>query len=495
MSKTCAIIGSGIAGLASAIRLASKGYSVDVYEKNNYAGGKIKELRKNGYRFDMGPSVFMLPKLIDELFEICNKNPRDYYSYVPLDISFKYFFEDGTSINAFSDVEKFSNEIELKTIDSKEDFEKYRRDIETKYNITNEVFIENSLHIFKNFLNWETVYGILNFHKIDAFKSMNSGNKLFFKDYRLIQLLNNYATYVGANPFVAPATLNVIQHLEINLGTFLPEKGIYSIVSSLVKLAEEIGVRFHYNTMVNEIIIETEQSNIKDKKAIGIKTNLAEFIKYDRIISNMDIYYTYTKLLPKEKSPKNILNQAKSSSVIAFCWGVSKTYDILETHNMLFAADDDEEYKAIFDEKSVSKDPSIYISISSKKIKEDAPSGCENWFVFITVPNDTGQNWDEIVKKSRKNIFVKINRLLNTDIEKHIKFEELLTPPMIKENYCSQLGAIYGNSSDNTFASFFRHSNFSKQIRGLYFVGGSVHPGAGIPMCLNSAKIMDKIFS
>lgn len=495
MKKSCAIIGSGIAGLAAAIRIAAKGYAVDVYETNSYPGGKLKEFRKNGYRFDMGPSVFTLPQLIDELFEICHKNPRDYFSYSRLETPFRYFYEDGKVINAFADVNKFGEEIEKKTIDTKLAFDKYRKDIETKYRITNEVFIENSLHIFSNFLNRRTAYGVFNFHKIDAFKSMNDGNKQFFKDPKLIQLLNNYANYVGSNPFVAPATLNVIQHLEINLGTYLPDNGMYSIITALVKLAEEMGVKFQYNTSVEEIVTAPQEGKSANKKVIGIKTKNTEIIKYDRVISNMDIFYTYKKLLPKEKSPERILNQPKSSSLIAFFWGVKNTYEALNTHNMLFSANDKEEFKSVFENNTVSDDPSIYIYVSSKHVKNDAPKNCENWFLFVTVPNDQGQNWDELVKKTRVNVVKKINRMLHTDIEKHIEFEEVLTPPIIKESYSTPFGAIYGNSSHNKFAAFFRHSNFSKNVNGLYFVGGSVHPGAGIPLCLNSAKIMDKVFS
>lgn len=491
MKKSCAIIGSGIAGIASAIRIAAKGYKVDVYETNSIPGGKLNEFRKNGYRFDMGPSVFTLPQLIDELFIICGKNPRNYITYTHLTTPFKYFYEDGTVINAYSDVEKFGDEIELKTKDTKNAFRRYLKDIETKYKITNEVFIENSLHIVKNFLNKRTAYGVLNFHKIDAFKSMNDGNKSFFKDRKVVQMLNNYANYVGSNPFVAPATLNVIQHLEINLGTYLPDKGMYSIISALVKLAEEMGVTFYYNTTVEEIITSSDS---KKKKVVGVKTKQSELIKYDKVVSNMDIYYTFKKLLPKEKAPEHILNQPKSSSLIAFFWGVKSIHEKLNTHNMLFSADDEREFKTVFENNTLSDDPSIYIYVSSKHVKDDAPVGCENWFLFVTVPNDQGQNWDDLVVKARKSIVGKINRILDTDIEKDIEFEEVLTPSKIKENYSTPFGAIYGNSSHNKFAAFFRHSNFSKKVDGLYFVGGSVHPGAGIPLCLNSAKIMDKTF-
>ncbi len=174
----CVVIGSGIAGLASAIRLKSKGYNVTVFEANNYAGGKLKELQKDGYRFDIGPTVLTQPHLIDELFELHGKNPRDYFSYTKLNNHFKYFFEDGTRINAYSDTKLFEKEIEEHTSDSKDSFRNYLKDIKTKYDITKEVFIENSLHIPSNYFNKHFAYGILNFHKIDAFKTMNQKNKI-----------------------------------------------------------------------------------------------------------------------------------------------------------------------------------------------------------------------------------------------------------------------------------------------------------------------------
>jgi phytoene desaturase len=487
MKKNCAVIGSGIAGLAAAIRLAAKGHTVDVYEINNYPGGKIKEQYAKGYRFDMGPSVFMLPALVDELFELCGKNPRDYFTYTPIETSFKYFFEDGSVINAYADIELFAKEIELKTNHSKEVFYAYLKNIETKYNITKDVFIENSLHVFGNFFTKETAYGIANFGKIDSFKTMNEANNAFFKDPRLVQLFNNYATYIGSNPFTAPATLNMIQHLEINTGTYLPNKGIYAIVTSLVKLAEEMGIKFIYNTRVDEIVIQ-------NKQVTGIKIK-NDTIEYDRVVSNMDIYYTYKKLLPAEKFSKRIIEQPKSTSLICFYWGINKKHTELEIHNMLFAVNEKEEYEAVFERKTISEDPSIYIFITSKSIKEDAPADCENWFVLVTAPNDTGQDWDVIFKKTRQNVIKKINRMLKTEIEKYIDFEDSLTPVKIKNNYSSAFGAVYGNSSNSKFAAFLRHPNFSKKIKGLYFVGGTVHPGAGIPMCLNSAKIMDKVFS
>jgi len=486
MLKTCAVIGSGIGGLAAAIRLAAKGLKVDVFETNDYPGGKLRESYSAGFRFDTGPSVFTMPHLIDELFILSGKNPREYYNYCRLETAFNYFFEDGTCIHLFSDVDRLARELEEKTTDTKEDFFRFLHDVEEKFNIINEVFIENSLHLVRNYFTRRVAVGLANIRKIDAFKSMEEGNKKFFKDPRVIQLFNNYALYVGSNPLVAPATLNLIPHLVVNNGTFVAEHGMYAIVKALVKLAEDLGVTFHYSAFVDEIVMEKN-------RAAGIRCR-EELIKYDRVVSNMDVYYTYEKLLPGIKKPTRLLRQPKSSSVIAFYWGVQGTHDQLGVHNMLFTGNEREEYKAVFDKMTVCDDPSIYICITSKRVTTDAPEGCENWFVLVTAPNDQGQDWEEIVKRTRRNVLMKIHRILSVSLEGKILTEETMTPPDVRSRYWSAFGAVFGNSSNSRLSAFLRHPNFSRQVKGLYFVGGSVHPGAGIPMCLNSAKIMDKIF-
>jgi phytoene desaturase len=429
--------------------------------------------------------VFTMPELVDELFTLCGRNPRDYFTYSRLEMNFKYFFEDGTCINAYADVDKFARELVEKSKDPEESFRRYCKDIEKKFNITNEVFIENSLHVFKNYLTSAVLYGVLNFHRIDAFISMNKGNRKFFKDPNLVQLFDYYASYVGSNPLVAPATLNLISHLVINKGAYVPDKGMYSLVQAMVKLAEEMNVKFHYNSPVREILV-------RDHKAVGIRLDKEEKY-YDTVVSNMDIYYTYHKLLPGQQQPKLTLDQPKSSSIIGFYWGVKGQHSNMEFHNMLFAANEQKEYNAVFDEHTISDDPSLYICVTSKHVKSDAPQGCENWFVIVTAPYEQGQNWDDLVASSRKKIYEKVKRMLGIDVEKLIECEEVLTPPMIEQKYLSAFGAVFGNSSNGKFAAFLRHPNFSRKIKNLYFVGGSVHPGSGIPMCLNSAKIMDKV--
>ncbi|MEO6488923.1 MAG: 1-hydroxycarotenoid 3,4-desaturase CrtD [Ferruginibacter sp.] len=480
-SKKAIIIGAGVSGIAAAIRMRNKGYQVSVYEANSFPGGKCSTETDKGYRFDMGPSVFTMPQYVDELFELCGKDPRQYFNYIPLDPVYKYFFEDGSTLDAYHGKEKFAEQLSAKTKDNKADIIKYLDKTEVIYSLTEEVFLKNSLHKLKNFFTRSMLRGILNFGKIGAFDTMNEANQNAFKDPRLVQLFNRYSTYNGSSPYLCPATLNVIAHVEIVKGAFYPNGGMFSITSSLVKLAKEIGVQFNFSTAVREIIIE-------NKKAVAIRTD-KETIIADVVISNMDVYNSYKKLMPHVKKPGRTLGQPKSSSGIIFYWGIRQEFNQLGLHNILFSENYEEEFSSIFSKKTVYHDPTIYLNITSKHTPSDAPAGCENWFSFINVPNNSGQDWDRLIAESRENMIKKINRVLKTDIRPFIESEMVFDPRVIENRTSSAFGAIYGNSSNNKFAAFLRHANFSKDIRNLYFCGGSVHPGPSIPLCLLSAKI------
>lgn len=480
-NKSCVVIGAGVSGLAAAIRMRNKGYMVTVFEANSFPGGKCSTETRDGYRFDMGPSVFTMPQYVDELFKLSGKDPRDHFNYIPLDPVYKYFFEDGTMLDAWHGKEKFAEQLAAKTGDKKQDIIKYLDKTEVIYNLTDEVFLKNSLHRLKNFFTWPVAKGILNFGKIGAFNTMNGANQKAFNDPRLVQIFNRYATYNGSSPYLSPATLNVIAHVEIVKGAFYPQGGMFSITSSLLQLARDIGVQFNFSTAVREILIN-------DKKAVGVRTDNGRQ-NFDIVISNMDVYNSYKKLMPAVKRPAKTLDQPKSSSGIIFYWGIKKEFKELGLHNILFSKNYEEEFDYIFSKKSIYHDPTIYLNITSKHTPTDAPAGCENWFSFINVPNNSGQDWDAFISQARENMIKKINRVLKTDINPLIESEMVFDPRVIESRTSSAFGAIYGNSSNNKFAAFLRHANFSKEIKNLYFCGGSVHPGPSIPLCLLSAKI------
>lgn len=479
--KKCAVIGAGVSGLAAAIRMQNKGYQVTVFEANSFPGGKCSSESKDGYRFDMGPSVFTMPSYVDELFELSGKNPREHFNYIKLDPVYQYFFEDGTLLDAYHGKEKFAEQIAARTSDKKEDIILHLEKTKTIYALTEEVFLQNSLHKLKNFFTWPVLRGILNFGKIGAFDTMNGANSKAFTDNRLVKIFNRYATYNGSSPYLSPATLNVIAHVEIMKGAYYPVGGMVSITRSLAKLGEDIGVQFRYKTPVKEILI-------KNNKAEGIRTDEGEEY-FDIIISNMDVYNSYKKLMPGIKRPAKTLDQPKSSSGIIFYWGIKKEFPELGLHNILFADNYEEEFDTIFRKKAIYHDPTIYLNITSKHTPTDAPPGCENWFAFINVPNNQGQDWDAFISQARENMISKVSRILKTDIRPLIETEMVFDPRVIESRTSSAFGAIYGNSSNNKFAAFLRHANFSKDIKNLYFCGGSVHPGPSIPLCLLSAKI------
>jgi phytoene desaturase len=481
------IIGAGIAGIATAIRLAVKGYAVEVFEANSYPGGKLSEIELNGYRFDAGPSLFTMPQYVDELFKLAGKNPADHFRYHKLDVVCKYFYPDGTRISAYADTERFAKEINTQTGEPAASVVKYLANSRDIYTITNHVFLERSLHRLQTYLRWDTVRSIFRFPQIDPFRTMHLANSKSFKDERVVQFFDRYATYNGSDPYQAPATLNVIPHLEHHFGAYFPNGGMYSITQLLVELAEELGVKFRYHTKVDEIVVINSQAK-------GVCTK-GDNIVGDIVVSNMDVWFTYNKLLAKYPTlhPQKTLNQERSSSALIFYWGIKMSFKQLDLHNICFSGNYQEEFNHLWKEQDIYHDPTVYVNISSKLKPDDAPEGCENWFVMINVPSNSGQDWDALIAGARENILKKLSKALGKDISPLIECEQILDPRSIESKTSSYKGSIYGTSSNNQFAAFLRHANKSSQVKGLYFCGGSVHPGGGIPLCLLSAKIASEM--
>jgi phytoene desaturase len=479
--KIAVVIGAGISGIAAAIRLTAKGYKVICFEANAYPGGKLSEVKGNGFRFDAGPSLFTMPQYVEELFKLHGKDPKDYFQYQKLENTGIYYFVDGTRMVAHSNLEKFAVELEEKLNTPKEKTIAFFKKSKNIFNITYHVFLERSIHRLNTYLRWATIKSIFHLPQIDAFRTMNDSAKDLFEDIRAQQYFNRYATYNGSNPFRAPATLHVIPHLEHAYGAFLPVGGMVAITNSLVKFAQELGVEFVYNTKVEEILHDAK--NVK-----GVKTSRQEEVLADVVFSNMDMVYTYRKLLPNFAAPEKLLNQEKSSSALIFYWGIQHEFNELDVHNFFFSANYKEEFNSI-DNFDIYEDPTVYVNITSKLEKADAPKACENWFVMINVPHQNNQNWELLISKARKNIIKKLNAMLSIDLEPLIIFEETLDPRTIESKTSSYKGALYGNSSNNKYAAFLRHANKSSKLNGLYFCGGSVHPGGGIPLALLSAKI------
>ncbi|WP_111669072.1 1-hydroxycarotenoid 3,4-desaturase CrtD [Algoriphagus litoralis] len=485
MNKKALVIGSGIAGIAASIRLAIKGYHVEVFEANAYPGGKLSEIVLNGYRFDAGPSLFTLPDQVEELFRLAGKRPEEHFEYLKLDVACHYFWEDGKRLKAWSDINRFAEEVESKLGEPASHIREALKRSAFIYNHLAPLFMHRSLHKFGTWTNPQALKSYLRMGKLGIFSTMNKANERQFSSPKLVQLFNRYATYNGSNPYETPATLNIIPHLEFNIGAFFPKKGMHDITMSLYHLALSLGVTYHFDSPVEEILVG-------NGKATGVLVKGKE-IPADIVVNNMDMVNAYKTILRKQKQPKLLLEQPKSSSALIFYWGIKHVFPELDLHNILFSEDYQTEFDHIFKKGTIYQDPSVYINITSVYKKDDAPAGCMNWFTMINVPNNQGQDWDVLIAEARKNIISKINRVLKSDIEPLIEVEEILDPRSIESKTSSAQGALYGNSSNNKFAAFLRHSNFSSEIKNLYFCGGSVHPGGGIPLSLLSAKIMSEM--
>lgn len=470
-------------GLATAIRLAAKGHAVNIFEKNSYPGGKLTEFTTNGYRFDKGPSLFTLPELIDELSVLTGF--KGDFRYRRLETITNYFYEDGSRVTAYADQDNFAKELHDKLGEDEVNVKKQLAKSKFYYDTTADLFLNQSLHQLKNFINLKTLKGIVRAPFLGLNKSMHAQNEAQFKNKKTVQLFDRYATYNGSDPYKAPALMNIVNHLEFGLGAFLPERGMHQITEHLVNMALHVGVKFYFSHPVEEVVVE-------NNKVKGIKSN-GNLFQSDLVVSDVDMHVLYNKLLPIAFKPHKLLDQEKSSSAYVFYWGIKKEFKELGLHNILFSNSYKEEFEHLFEKDKPSKDPTIYISITSKYCRADAPEGCENWFVMVNVPHHKNKKGVNYASELREQVIKKINRMLHTDIEKFIEVEEKLDPIDIEQQTSSFGGSLYGNASNTKFSAFLRHANYSSKIKGLYLVGGSVHPGGGIPLCLLSGKIASEL--
>ncbi|MFX0025587.1 MAG: phytoene desaturase family protein [Candidatus Hermodarchaeota archaeon] len=481
--KTAAIIGAGLGGLSASIYLKAKGWDVDVYEIQNFPGGKAAEEYIDGYRFDIGPSLVTMPWVFEDVFQTAGKDIHKELTIIKLNEICTYYLSDGTYLKAWSDIEKFGQELEKIAPGSQKSLKRYIKQAKKMYSLGGEFFLTQPIHEIRNLLKPSILFKLIRFTGIHPFSTLNKINKKVFKDPRIVQLFNRYATYNGSNPYKTPATMMIIPFVEYYGGGYGIKEGIYEIPKKIHEAAEELGVKFHFGVKVNNI-------NVRKKKIIGINTVSGDK-SYDVVISDVDVLNTYDNLLnlPNSKEAKRYRKLEPSSSGIVFCWGINRTFEELSVNNILFSSDYPAEFRAMFENKTMAKEPTVYINITSKLTPSDAPKDCENWFVLLNAPAHYNQNWDQLVSNAREATIKLISKHLGTNIKSHIVTEFLLIPPIIEKRTGSTYGSLYGISSNTMTSAFLRHRNRSKSIKGLYFCGGSAHPGGGMPLVLLSGKI------
>ncbi|MCI0473610.1 MAG: phytoene desaturase family protein [Ignavibacteria bacterium] len=484
--KSVCIIGAGIGGMSAGIRLARRGYDVTVFEKEKSYGGKASSVGFGGFTFDTGPSLVTMYNVIEELFSDSGEDIKDYLTVSKLDVLCRYFYPGGTILNAFQDFEKFAAEIEKNTTDKRNSLEKYLKYAKKIYDLTADIFLYNSDKSVKNFLTAKSFKTLFSIAGIDPFRTMHKANRSFFSDDKLVRLFDRYATYNGSNPYLAPATLNIISYVENSLGGYYFEGGMRALPEALYKLAVKKGVNFRFGEKVKSI----------EKMGSEITAVITGYSRYefDYYISNADALVTNSELL---KDGKKIKENELSTSALVFYWGIEGLADGLETHNILFADDYKQEFDDLSVNKTVHNDPTVYIYISSKFNKSDAPENCSNWFVMVNAPADSGQDWGKESSRLKEIILRKIKSLTGIDISGKIKAEKILSPEMLEEITGSYKGSIYGYSSNSKFSAFLRTPNKSGRYKNLFYCGGSSHPGGGIPLVIlsgrNAAAMIEKL--
>lgn len=481
--KRVAVIGAGLGGMTCALRLAHCGYEVDVYEKNPFPGGKAHSINFNGFRFDAGPSLITIPFVIKELFDFVDEDIKNYLILKELDILCRYYYTDGTVINAYKEAEKFADEIERKTTDDKQElfnFINYTKEI---YDSSSNIFLFGNLYSLKKYLKKSNLKSLLNFYKIDTFRTMHKAITGFFEDEKNIKLFSRYATYNGSSPFLAPATLNIIAYVENAFGGYYLENGINSLSEAFYNLSKLKGVNYFFNKRVNRIIVRNSQVQ-------GVETDDG-FIGHDYVVSNADALYTKSFLLNEKLNNKQL--KLLSTSAVVFYWGVKKINLDLNIHNILFADNYEKEFEYLFNKNKCSDDLTVYIYISSKYNTKDAPENYENWFVMVNAPRDAGQDWEKEIEIIRSNVIRKIDKLFNIDLNEVILSEEIMFPRKLEKITGSYKGSIYGYSSNSRMSAFMRERNKSIKYKGLYYCGGSAHPGGGIPLVILSGKLVSEL--
>ncbi len=473
MKPRIAIIGGGLGGLSAAAWLSRKGCKVTVFEQSSHLGGKMRESRFAGCRFDCGPSLLTMPFVIDEIFTSVRENPRDYFTYEPLMPLCRYEFPDGEVLNAYSDLERFQAEVRRFSEQDATALKHFLEYSKTIYDLTADIFLFNAIFSRKNLLRRDSWKALSQLGKLDLNRTMHQSVSSFFKSPKMRQLFDRYATYSGSSPYLAPATLNVIPHVEYNMGGYSVKGGMYQIADSLVRLNEKLGTTFHLETKVDKILISRG-------RASGLRVNGVEE-PFDAIISNADVVETYTALLGDKQNWRQKLEP--SSSGLVFLWAV-KGRTNLEHHNIFFSADYEREFSEIVNGTAPS-DPTVYICVSSKSGPGHAPEGWENHFVLVNMPwLREGSRTDVDAMKERI-----LARLSDAGLRLDIQAEQVIRPEDFYYNTSSNRGSIYGISSNSRFTTFLRQPNKVRGLGRLYCCGGSAHPGGGVPLVLSSGRI------
>ena len=487
------VIGSGLAGLAAACTLAARGHEVDVFEKNAWLGGKAAQLREQGFRFDMGPTILIQPSVLRKIFAEAGRRLEDYVPMVRLDPQWRCFFDDGATIDLLDDEATMSAGLEKRFPGMGgryKDLMALSRELHT---ISDKFFFWKSVGSIKDTLDVGGVFDIKVLRdvlKMRMGKTVAGTIREFIADPNAAQMLDHMVQYVGSSPDASPAILTAIGSMQMEEGIWYPMGGTRAVPEAMVKLATELGVRFHMSTDVAKILT----TGGKHGAVSGLVTTMGDTTMFDAIVSNEDAVRTHRELLQGTEAAREFEHKRSyepACSGVVLYLGLSGRYEHLAHHDFVFSRDPHEEFHAIYDLGEPAPDPTCYLACTAATDAASAPAGGEAMYVLVHTPYlRPHHDWKTMFPAYRQVILDKLKRTAGCeDIEKRIIFERALTPQDIHDRYRVLNGAIYGISSHGRFMGAFKPANRSREVAGLYLAGGAAHPGPGMPMVMMSGWI------
>jgi len=471
------IIGGGFGGLSTACFLADKGYEVELVEKNEHVGGRASVLEEDGYRFDMGPSWYLMPDIFERFFNKFDHEPEDFYQLNRLDPNYRIFFKDGDVMDVPADPQEASELFETYEDGAGEAFQRYLDKSEETYEIGMNEFVLKDRNNFRDYISLDV---LKNAHGISLIKKMQDHVEDYFDNPKLQQVMQYTLVFLGGSPKNTPALYNLMSHVDFNMGVYYPEGGIYSVIEGMKELGEELGVE--YST--EEEVVEINRDERPYVKTDGRK------IECDAVVSNADYAFTETELLPdKYTTHDEDYWDSKTYAPSAFLMylGVDDELENLEHHSLVLPEDWNEHFDKIFDHPDIPENPAYYICNPSETDDSVAPEGKSAIFILVPIAAELELD-EEKREKFRELVLDDLEENTDIEIRDKIEYEKIFAGEEFKEKYNSYNGTALGIAHTLRQTSVFRPKQRSKKMKGLYYTGQYTNPGIGMPMCLISGE-------
>jgi phytoene desaturase len=485
--KFIVVIGAGLGGIAAAARLARAGYQVSVYEKQSTPGGRTEVVQGKGYRFDAGPTLFLMPDVWRATYTDLGERMEDHLDLIRIDPTYRVHFHDGSKIDLTSSLIDMRDQLE--NLESGV-FDRYLRFLGEGYR---HYTISLDKFVGRNFYSIIDEFALSNLPMLFQLKALQKhapNVARYFKDKRLRAAFSFQNMYLGLSPYDAPATYSLLQYTELAEGVWFPKGGLYRSIETLTQIAESLGVRFYYNATVASI-------DVAGGQAVGITLKSGEKIKADLIIANADLPYVYDELLHDEQMMQSLDKKVYTSSAIMFYWGFRCDRSPALFHHNVFLADHEYQgsFDKIFKEHTLPDEPSFYLNVPSRTQADFAPPDGDGIMALVPVghiDDKVSQDWDAIEARARQYVFLKLGQMGLQEIEQRLVFEAKWGPPYYRKTLNLAKGAAFGLSHNFSQVGYLRPHNRHRRYPNLYFVGASTHPGTGLPIVLLSARLVSE---